>query len=57
MKFKDFVQKKYKKKKKKEVDKLDYNNPGYIVYPVYVPSYPNVNQPAGGPVHGTGIVS
>ncbi len=46
-------------KAKNDMDRLDQQNPGYITIKPNDDSnipliYPNVSQPAGGPVHGLG---
>jgi len=57
MTFREYIETFNKKKKKvqprkKEMDRLDNNNPGYLTHDKVIPNYPQVTQPAGGPIAG-----
>lgn len=58
MNFKEYIEtfnKKNRKKrfeKNKEMDRLDNPNQAYLTHDKVIPNYPQVTQPAGGPVSG-----
>ena len=58
MTFREYIEtfnKKKKKKKKRKVKEMDrlYNpDQSYLTHNVVIPNYPQVTQPAGGPVSG-----
>ena len=62
MTFKEYIETFNKKKKKKKVlkkktmDRLDSPDQAYLTHQIVIPNYPNVTQPAGGPVGGVGPV-
>ena len=62
MTFKEYIEtfnkKKRKKKKpvKKEIDRLNSPDQAYLTHDKVIPNYPNVTQPAGGPMNGIGNV-
>lgn len=62
MTFKEYIEtfneKKKKKRiiKKKEMDRLDSPDQAYLTHDKVIPNYPQVTQPAGGPIAGIGTI-
>jgi hypothetical protein len=55
MTFKEYIEtfnKKKKKNKKKEMDRLYNPDQSYLTYDVVIQNYPQVTQPAGGLING-----